>query len=120
MHQCLRRGIENGDCDALDELKAKLAAKLHAPVWPPSWEDGSLCVQLFGLGRTTVLPRALRQQGGATPHVPCYHAEKLKNQLQAKQQAVQSPGVTVFCVHFSTKGCSLYVGKQVRSQLLRC
>lgn len=30
-----------------------------------------------------------QQQGGATPHVPCYHAEKLKNQLQAKQQAIK-------------------------------
>ena len=38
-----RWGLENGDCDAaLDGLKAKLAAKLPAPVWPPSLEDGRL------------------------------------------------------------------------------
>jgi len=56
----------------------------HHPMTPASPYPPYPNLVIFNLSRGTSLRPA------PAAHVPCYHAEKLRQQLQAKQQAVQA------------------------------
>ena len=92
----------------------------HHPMTPASPYPPYPKLVIFNLSRGTSLRPA------AAAHAPCYHAEKLRQQLQAKQQAVQAsstasaePGEIVLVadvayIYFFCRSNVTFIGKTLR------